>query len=320
MRSVGRGGEVKKGILGIDIGGTRIRMGMVGPGDILREEESRFIENGSGEHFLEGLFGLILAYMERTDCREELAAIAVGVPSTLSKDRAVVLSTPNIPALNNVRLKERMEERFRVPVFVERDVNFLLRYDVMHLGIPEESTVIACYIGTGIGNAIRINGKLLTGHNGVACELGHIPVFGNSTPCVCGNAGCIETIASGKYLTGLCERIFWEEDIKNVFVNHGESPEIHRFIEGMSIPVATEINILDPDHVIIGGGVPAMRGFPKEEFERRILDHIRKPLPARELKFLYSGDNEFNGVRGGGLYALEHLKGEKGEDNVGLFR
>lgn len=298
---------MKKCILGIDVGGTRVRMGLVEQGDVLQKEESKFIENDSREYFLDAFLGQIEEYMERTKCRDTLDALAVGVPSTLSKDRKVVISTPNIPALNNVRLKERMEELFHMPVFVERDVNFLLRYDIMQLRIPEESTVIACYMGTGIGNAIRINGRLLTGHNGVACELGHIPVLGNSTPCVCGNRGCIETTASGKYLTQLCEQVFGETDIENVFAKHGESLEIHMFIEGMSIPVATEINILDPDYVIIGGGVPAMKGFPRKEFEERILAHIRKPLPARELEFLYSGDNEFNGVRGGGLYALEHL-------------
>lgn len=306
--------EKQKWILAIDIGGTRIRMGLVSEENILQKEKSEFVEENDSNNFIPHLCERIKSYLKQLPGDTWPIAVAVGVPSTLSKDRKLVISTPNIQGLNNVRLQDILEKELNLPVFVERDVNYLLCYDVINFRISSESTVIACYMGTGIGNAVQINGELLTGHSGVACELGHIPVFGNDLPCVCGNTGCIETIASGKYLLKLCEQNFGDQDIKNVFVNYGDTSEIHTFIEAMSIPVATEINIFAPEYVIIGGGVPAMEGFPRKEFEDRVLNHVRRPLPAEDFHMLYSEDGDFSGVRGGGLYVFDKLKRAKTEN------
>lgn len=72
------------------------------------------------------------------------------------------------------------------------------------------------------------------------------------------------------------------------------------FVDYLSVPVATEINIFDPDYVIMGGGVLAMPGFPTADFEANVRRHTRKPSPEKELEILYAADDLYNGVRGGG--------------------
>lgn len=308
---------MEKYILGIDIGGTRIRLGLVDRRYRLYREKAEFMANYDMDHFLPSLFEIIGGYISETSCGKDLAAISVGVPATVSKDKKVVLSTPNVQGLNNVRLPEVLEKQFGLRAFMDRDVNFLLYHDAEKLKIPPEENVIACYMGTGIGNVIRLNGRVLSGRTGTACELGHIPVAGNRRPCVCGNIGCVETVASGKYLTQLCEQTFHDPDIANVFVNHGQAAEIREFVEVMAIPVATEINIFDPDCVIIGGGILAMRGFPRQVFEEHILDHVRTPFPRQGLVLKYATDDAFGGVRGAGMYAFDQIKEDT---NVSLYR
>lgn len=298
-------------VLGIDVGGTRIRMGLVDEGFQLHRETSLFLSSCVGG-IRESLARLIREYI--CDAGEEytVRAISLGIPGTVSKDKSTIISAPNVPELDSVPLKEALEEVFQVPVFLERDVNNLLCFDAAHFQIPESGTVIAIYLGTGIGNAVRIDGKLLTGRWGAACELGHIPLYGNRLRCVCGNDGCIETVASGKYLAELCEKEFGDPDIPHVFCNHGAAPEIQAFVEALAISVSTEINIFDPDHVIIGGGVPAMEGFPLDRFEGHIRSHIRKPYPADGLQFLYATSDPFSGVRGAGMRAYEILRSRAG--------
>lgn len=308
---------MEKYVLGIDIGGTRIRLGLVNSAYQLHSEKSEFMANYDMDHFLPSLFEIIRSYITETGCADQLAAISVGVPATVSKDKKVVLSTPNVQGLDNVRLPDALEQRFGLRTFMDRDVNFLLYHDAEKLQIPPQDSVIACYMGTGIGNVIRINGQVLTGRNGSACELGHIPVAGNRLVCACGNIGCIETIASGKYLSQLCEQTFHDPDIAGVFVNYGQTPQVREFVEVLAIPVATEINIFDPDHVIIGGGILTTRGFPREAFEQHILSHVRTPFPRQGLVVHYATDDAFGGVRGAGMYAIDQLKEDS---NVSIYR
>lgn len=101
---------------------------------------------------------------------------------------------------------------------------------------------------------------------------------------------------------------FPEEKIQDLFVKHKSSPVIRDYIRAMSIPIATEINILDPDHVIIGGGVVMMEGFPKQELEKYIYLNTRKPYPANGLQISYAQANQTIGVLGAAYYAWRELK------------
>ena len=87
-------------------------------------------------------------------------------------------------------------------------------------------------------------------------------------------------------------------------------PELKNQVEAMAVPVATEINILDPDYVILGGGLLQMRDFPLHLLKENIHKHTRKPYPAENLRFLYSNANQENGVIGAGIYGWKKWKEE----------
>ena len=298
-------------VLGLDIGGTNIRIGLVD-----MEGHINHFEIGASQHVfnndaVHGLIAFIRDYLSRVTDGHMPDGVALGFPSSVSKDRRTLLSTPNITGLDGLAIVDILEPSLGVPVFVDRDVNMLFYCDKQLHGIPDTGIVLGFYIGTGFGNVIAIDGKILIGKNGVAGELGHIPMRTAHEICGCGNEGCAELFASGIRLQAICSQSFPGTDISEIFVLHRNSPQVEEYLEDLSLPIATEITILDPECVLIGGGVVQMQGFPVERLEYYIRKHTRKPFPAENLRVLYSESRQENGVIGAGLHAIRCLE-EKG--------
>ncbi len=295
-------------ILGMDIGGTNVRAGLVDKENNLyhfRIINTQSIREGvNGKSFVENLSDRMETYIETYESQFEVVGVSVGFPSTIDKSRRVVLSTPNIQGLDNVPIADILEKRLGVPVYVNRDVNMLFYRDLRQFHIDGSCIALGCYIGTGFGNAIYVKGEILLGKNGVAGELGHIPMVGQRGRCGCGNEACIEIRASGRYLESLVAKEFPDVEIGKVFTKYADHPLIEEFIEYLSIPIATEINIFDPDYVVLGGGILQMENFPVDTLEKYIVRHSRKPYPAENLVLLYSEAAQENGVVGAGIYGF----------------
>ena len=295
-------------VIGIDIGGTNIRIGLVNSD----YELVNFVIESSKqvlgfEHPEKKLVEFIEGYINKYATDKEIRAISIGLPSTISKDRKVVLSTPNIAGLDNIPIVDELENALNIKTFLNKDVNMLILYDAYRSRIPAKGVTTGFYLGTGLGNAILINGELLIGKNGVAAELGHIPSRDHTAPCGCGNYGCVETFASGKHLAALRDEHFEDTFIGDVFKEYRETPIIKKFIRDLALPVASEINILDPDYIIIGGGLVFMEGFPFDQLEVAIREFTRKPYPEQSLEFFYSEQGQENGVVGAGINAYKEM-------------
>lgn len=294
--------------IGIDIGGTNFRIGSVSQnGEVEHFEKisSRIFDNGN---VIDILAESITDYIERHQIAGKVLGVAIGLPSLVSKDKSTVISTPNLKGFDNLLLVKELSKVLSMPVFLDRDVNFLLQNDIERLKLPKDSTVLGFYIGTGLGNAMYLDGKLYSGSNGAAGELGHIPLWNVTETCTCGNVGCSELRCSGRYLETLTKTYFPETKIRNVFKEHGDDPRVIQYIKGLAIPISAEINILDPQYIIIAGGVSEMPEFPKELLKKEILFHSRKPYPEQNLQILFTEHNQQSGVYGSGSFALSQLK------------
>jgi allose kinase len=227
----------------------------------------------------------------------------LGFPSTLDKERATVINTPNVAGFNHVPIKAIYEEALGIPVFINKDATLLLYYDLHFFKLNLKGIIAGIYIGTGIGNSILIDGKELTGNDGVACELGHFPVSGREDECSCGLRGCIELYAGGKGLERIHSSLFAQSPIEEVFTRHADTPQIQGYIGEIANTVVTEINILNPKCVILGGGVLHMNNFPQEYLIQQIRAKTRKPIPGDSVKLYFSNKKDpYNGVIGAALY------------------
>lgn len=297
-------------VIGIDIGGTHFRIGIVNKDfQVYAFRKIGVKEIFCSEDPLEDLKNYLITYMEAEKLTGRVRAVSIGFPATLNRERTVVLQAPNVSYMENLPVCEYLENELGIPVCIDRDVCMTLYYDEQHLGIPKEGILIGCYFGTGIGNAISIDGKPLLGRDGAAGELGHIPALGSEERCGCGNVGCMENIAGGKYLAKLCRETYTDTMISDIFTAHGKEPLLLDFVERIAVTVATEINILNPDYILIGGGVPNMKDFPLAYLEEMIRFHTRKPYPEKSLNLFFVKDGDTKSVAGAGVCAMERMKG-----------
>lgn len=296
-------------VIGIDIGGTNLRIGTVNAAGELKNFERKSSQSLVSDHAVENLGNEIKSYIRRYGLEDQIAAISIGVPSMVSKDKSFIYSTPNLKGIENIDLGNLLKAYVNIPVFVDRDVNYLLINDIKthNLDPNRENTILGFYLGTGFGNAVYINGQLHVGKNGAAGELGHIPMYGIDEICTCGGVGCSETRCSGRHLTELTAAYFPDTDIADVFVKHGDDPRIREYVDTLAIPMCAEITILDPDYIIMAGGVMMMAGFPMERLVKTIKERSRKPFPSENLEFIFPKHTQDSGVIGGAYAAFDKL-------------
>ena len=292
-------------VMGIDIGGTSFRIGIAdGSNRLVRFEKLPTCSVFSTGDVLGDLSACIRAFAPEI----AVSAAAIGFPATLNADRTRVLQAPNVPFMENLPVCETLRRKLGIPVFAERDVTFALYYDTEKYRIPREGLTCGIYYGTGIGNAMLLNGEPVSGRHGTAGELGHIPVWGSSLVCGCGNEGCLEAVAGGKAIARIQRERYPDTPVGEMFLRHGNDQAMLEIVDGMAFAAATEINILDPDYLLLGGGVLNMEGFPRNILEERIRKHTRKPLPCGDLSIQYTDDAPDKSVIGASVFARRKLR------------
>lgn len=289
-------------VLGIDIGGTNVRFAQVDRGlRILRSRKEKVEEVQDLTSFL---LTTIQEFMDQAEV--PIGAVAIGIPGIVSS-AGEILSIPNLDqSLVGLNLKEAVESRFNIPTFVQKDVNFILYGEYRTQRTKPDDSVVGFYIGTGMGCAMVVQGRLLTGERGFAGELGHIPLRRKNDPCGCGNSGCFEIYASGRTLVELTSRA--GTDIKDVFINPQHQEEIEEWLHNLALGLNTVITLIDPKIVIIGGGVADMEGFPLERLEEKIRGRARHSIVAENLIIKRSKAGPLGGCLGAAMYCYDNLE------------
>ncbi|MGI6149318.1 MAG: allose kinase [Limnochordia bacterium] len=292
-------------VLGIDIGGTNIRLAHIDRNlKVIRSSRIKVEEAEGGlVSYLSEAIGEFTASAE-----PEIGAIGIGIPGIVS-EAGEILSCPNLdPAITGINLRETLMAKFGVPVYVQKDVNFILYGEYRALSTGPSCSVLGFYVGTGLGFASVIRGRLVTGARGFAGELGHIPVKGKDDPCACGNNGCLELYAAGRRITELTAQA--QTNVADFFVNPTHAADVQEWLDNLTIGMVTAITLLDPTVVIVGGGVADMQGFPFEELEKKVRARLRHPLVAENLTIKRSTAGQLGGCLGAAMYCFDTARGE----------
>jgi len=250
---------------GIDLGGTKIE-GVIlpslnDPKPIIRTRIDT--ESAKGyNHILGQIKKLVHLMQEQTGIAPQ--RIGFGTPGVLDP----VLQTMkncNSTALNGMPLKKDLEEMLNIPVTLANDANCFALAET-HWGIvkekfPTAAVVFGIIMGSGVGGGIVINGKAWNGHHGIAGEWGHNHLDDSGGSCYCGKTGCVETVISGpalqKFYAGLTGNNL---SLKEIVLLHQQNDEaatktIQRLCHYFGKAVSVVINLLDPDVIVVGGGV-----------------------------------------------------------------
>lgn len=294
-------------VIGVDVGGTNIRLGAVTEDGTLLHKSHSSSDVVKGEGAGERLVQLIKEYSENISGMD-ICAVSIGFPSTLNRERTVVLSTPNVEGLNQVAFGERYKKVLGLPVFGEKDSCMLIYYDMLSYSFLKQGVSIGIYVGTGLGNVILLDGNPLAGKNGAAGELSHIPVLHHKDKCGCGLEGCLELYAGGRGLETIASTFYPGEFIGDIFKDHAEEDPVLEYLKGLAKAIAIEATLLDPDYICLGGGVLSMEAFPRTQLLDMIRTYTRHPMPSGNMEIVFSEQGIYNGVIGAGLYGWHRLK------------
>lgn len=259
-------------IVGVDLGGTLVRAGRVRDGKIV-SSVSRPISNTAGERVvLDEVFGAIDAVVDGG-----VSGIGFCVPSAVDVDTGIVYSVTNIPSWQEVRLKDELERRYSVRAFVNNDAN-AFAVGELHFGKGRGyRNLVGIVIGTGLGAGVVINGRLYSGTNCGAGEIGNIPYKGST----------IENWCSGTFLR---EASGMEGNVIHALARGGDRKAQELFATvGTALGEAILIALYayDPEIIILGGSVSrAYRLFEKAMRER--LESYAFPHALRRLKIVCS--------------------------------
>ena len=294
----------------LELGGTHLRLGIVDEQmnviQFNRQPTRGLSEAADKVAYLVALLRSMVDHVGRA----HVNGISLALASLMDRERSMVYSSPMVSGFDNIPLRNSLATALGLPVVMEKDVNILLLYEMHKQKLPMEGIVAGVFMGTGLGNAMCIDGRIYTGFSGAACELGHIPIAGLSEPCGCGKLGCIERKASGHLLAELAMQLHCH--VSEIFLRHGQDVRVMDVVHHFAIAIATEITIVDPVCMLLGGGVLAMPSFPMESMLQQVRDNVRTPYPRSTIRFAYaSGDCEA-GVIGAALHA-KRVWGIEGE-------
>ena len=295
---------------GIDLGGTKIEIAVCDPAKPAEALIRRRCATGASfgyEHIVSQIASLV-AEAEKISGRNRPARIGIGTPGAVDPATGQ-LKNSNTTCLNGRPLRDDLEAALGVKVIMANDANcFSLAESLWGAGRGEK-VVLGLILGTGVGGGICIEGKVLNGLHGIAGEWGHNPIPGEDRPCYCGRRGCVETVLAGPSLQrfyresggedlklpAICERAEAGEDLAN--------QTLARLCNKFGQAIAAVINILDPDAIVIGGGVgniPLLYEKPAREAIRR---HLFNPELKTKILRPLLGDSA--GVFGAALLSAQ---------------
>jgi glucokinase len=252
---------------------------------------------------------LLERVLEHVAAPVAVEAIGVGVPGTVDPTTGVIGESHHTPELTGQHLGRMLGERFGRPAFVDNDVNALALSEWMFgLGRGTRSLVVLA-VGTGIGAGIVLDGRLVRGAGGYAGEFGHAPVKFDGRPCWCGGRGCLVVYASGR---GIAEAAGGRQAAR-VFQaaadgDRGAAALVDDACDALGATLATIVNGLNPEVVVVTGGVAASFAGREASVSRATARHALGPALARTRIAIVPGDKGTT-VRGAAALAFYEAGG-----------
>jgi glucokinase len=322
----------QKLVVGIDIGGTKVLAGVVnGEGKVLGTAKRATKPENGVEKVVDRISKTVFDAVEDAKLQmADIVAVCAGAPGPLDPDRGIIWNAPNLGGWENVPLAELLQQRLRVPVFIENDVN-LGTLGEYALGAGQGARdVVGIFVGTGIGGGLILDGKLRQGWRKAAAEVGHMVVLADGPVCGCGNRGCVEALASRTAI----ERDIWaginagrESLIPRIMkrdnrdrltsgvlaeaYNNGDplvAEVISRAQFYLGILTASVVNFVDPEMVIFGGGVvEALGGGFLEPIRQVAYQYFINKRGARDVKIVQAKLGDQAALLGAAVFAQQKL-------------
>jgi glucokinase len=317
-------------LIGVDLGGTKILAGVFTPQLKLQQTAKLSTKSERGfDAVVARIARCVRDVVDEADLSlKNIRAIGIGAPGAVDPVSGEVIFAPNL-RWKDAPLKKELERALDLPVFVENDCNIctLGVHEVELKGKPRD--LIGIFLGTGIGGGLILDGKLYSGFNKTAGELGHMVIQVGGPKCGCGNNGCFEALASRTAIfreiqkavkeggkTVLTEMLgsdlaeLKSGDLRKALRKGDKLVEkvVEDAAEYTGIAIANLINIFNPEVVVVGGGViDALEDEMMSIIVETALDYAM-PGTTKGIEIVASKLGDLAGITGGAVLAKQRIK------------
>jgi glucokinase len=316
-------------VVGVDIGGTKVAAGLVDRnGEIKRQIRTPMAANGEAAEGLAAVVSAIDLLLDHdTDTRNLIRGIGICAPGPLDPATGIVINPPNVPCWRNFPLAAAVEKVYRVPVKVENDANAAALAEAYWGAGRGYRHLFYAGIGTGIGTGIVFAGRIYNGRTGAAAEGGHMSIDYHGPLCGCGKPGCIEVLAAGPAIARRARAKLASEKgpqssildlakgnidaVTSEMVGHAyvagdelAKQTLQETIQLLSLWLSNIVDLLEPDAIIIGGGVAAMLNPFFGEISKWLSEYCINSR-CREIPLLKAHYGADAGIAGGAALCSE---------------
>lgn len=273
-------------VWGMDLGGTKIEILVMDPvsHDVLFRERTDTEKEQGRERILANMQRLVADATTATG--HHPARIGIATPGT-SDPLTGLLKNSNTTCLNHTPVRQDLENLLGIPVTLANDANCFALAETS-LGVvadtcPDANVVFGIIMGTGVGGGIVVNGQVIGGIHGIGGEWGHILLEEQGHDCYCGKQGCVETVISGPALECFYEaRTGTRRSLADIAaresIDADAAATITHLINQFAKGVTQVINVLDPDAIVIGGGVGNIAALYEARTITAIEQHLFNPV------------------------------------------
>lgn len=286
-------------VIGIDLGGTKINAGIVDEyGNIIKKESTSTSKTGNRIEILDKIAMLI----NKLTSEYEIKGIGIGSPGFIDSDKGEVLTiSGNVIGWSGTKIKNELGKRFDYPIQVENDANAAAICEGWVGAGKDFDSFVMITLGTGLGGGIIVNNNLIRGSHYQGAELGHAILYPNGVRCNCGQYGCVE-----RYISGTAVEYFYEEKTgikltgEEIFANYYNDEiakgVIDKFANDLGWFLISLKNILDPEAIVIGGGVILSKDVWWDNMINHYLKNVNDDPSIRILPAKYLNDSGIIGA------------------------
>ena len=311
-------------VAGVDIGGTKITFILWSGCAITYKVVLPYVAQSSRQFSELILSGMNDLSRRAADTGTVIMATGIGCAGIVDQKRGMLLFPPNMPGVRDVALVDIVGGATGAPAYLENDAKCALFAEWVSGVAIGRRNVVMFAVGTGVGGALIVDGHLYVGRHGFAGEIGHLPMVEQGLLCGCGRHGCLETTASGtgieRYVRSALARgsksLMTMNDAESArtiseFAHRGDLLALRAFrraAHDLGRAAATLINTLDPDMVVLGGGV-AESGLVMDEM-KRVAERHSLPLLFDGIEFAMAHYRNDAAAVGAALLADRLLEGQ----------
>ena len=304
--------------VGIDIGGTKINVGILNAEcELIASKVTPVPTAKDCASVLSVAADLLFEICEDEGIeKSEIASVGIGVPGTVSSDFKVAKMVPNL-GWTDQPVSDIFKSLTGISAKVLQDSRAGAYGEYMAGNGKDANTLICITLGTGIGTGLVIDGNIYHGALLAAGELGHIPVADQGRPCGCGKNGCLECYAAGKGLDQTAKEFYGEDaTARNLFeaAENGDEDAhfaINQAINMLGKVIVSAINLISPDCLIFSGGLSAQRELYLNPLVEYIKEHSYKTEGQKELKITLAKWKEDAPMIGAALFGKENIVNRK---------